>query len=368
MSSPSLQQTILHGRHHDAGARLVDFAGWDMPLHYGSQVEEHHVVRRTAGMFDVSHMRVLDIEGAGADAFLRRLLANDVARIAEGRALYSCMLDASGGILDDLIVYRRAAGFRIVLNAATALSDVDWMRAEAGDAAVTLRLRDDLCILAVQGPQAASVLPPLLPAALVASVPALPAFAAAEADDWFVGRTGYTGEDGFEVVLPVREAIAFWDALIAAGVRPCGLGARDTLRLEAGLNLYGQDMDRRVRPDECGLGWTVSRHDVARDFIGHAALQAPPRQRQVGLLFEGRGVLRSHMPLRFANGTTGEITSGSFSPTLGRSIGLARVDSTADGDAEVLIRGQWLPLRIVRPPFVRNGQARVDITANTATS
>lgn len=361
MPSQTLQQTALNARHRQAGARLVDFAGWEMPLHYGSQVEEHHVVRRAAGVFDVSHMRVLDIDGREAEAFLRRLLANDVARIAEGRALYSCMLDEAGGILDDLIVYRVAGGFRIVLNAATALADVAWMQRQAADTDVDLRLRGDLCILAVQGPEAAERLPPLLPAALAAAVPALRPFTAAQAGDWFVGRTGYTGEDGFEVVLPANEVEAFWDALLAAGIRPCGLGARDTLRLEAGLNLYGQDMDASLRPAECGLGWTVHLDDTARDFIGRAALAEAPRWRQVGLVLDGRGVLRGHMPLRFANGASGEISSGSFSPTLGRSIALARVEAGAEGDAEVLIRDQWQPLRVVHPPFVRNGVARITL-------
>jgi aminomethyltransferase len=357
----TLQQTVLNAAHRAAGARLVDFAGWDMPVHYGSQVEEHHAVRGSVGVFDVGHMRALDIDGADAEAFLRRALANDVARLTPGRALYSCMLDQQAGILDDLIVYSTGeARYRIVLNAATALADLAWLQQHVGSAKVGLKLRDDLTILAVQGPRAVELLPPLLPPALAAAAPGLRPFSCTEDGDWFVGRTGYTGEDGFELVFPAAEADAFWATLLAAGIRPCGLGARDTLRLEAGMNLYGQDMDTGVTPMECGLAWTVHREDAARDFIGRVALEAAtPRYRQIGLVLDTRGVLRGHMKLRFANGATGETTSGSFSPTIGKAVALARVDAGASGEAEVEIRGQWHAVRQVKPPFVRNGQIKI---------
>ncbi|HHQ41888.1 MAG TPA: glycine cleavage system aminomethyltransferase GcvT, partial [Chromatiales bacterium] len=256
------RRTPLHDRHLAAGARMVGFAGWEMPLHYGSQVEEHHAVRRAAGVFDVSHMTVVDVTGEGAEPFLRRLLANDVARLTEeGRALYTCMLNERGGILDDLIVYRAGPGwFRLVVNAATREKDLAWMRRHAGPHGAAVAERAELAMLAVQGPEARERALPLLPQALRGAAAALAPFRAAHLgpDAWLVARTGYTGEDGFEVILPAEEAGALWDGLLAAGVRPCGLGARDTLRLEAGLNLYGQDMDEDTTPLECGLGWTVA--------------------------------------------------------------------------------------------------------------
>ncbi len=360
----TLKQTALHAEHQRLGARLVDFAGWDMPIQYASQLDEHHAVRQRAGMFDVAHMAAVDLHGPRTRAFLRRLLANDVARLTlPGKALYSCMLREDGGIIDDLIVYFLAEDwFRLVVNAGTTDKDLAWIRRQAADFGVEVRHRTDLGILAVQGPEARARTLPLLPAALRAPAEALVPFQAAHDGELFVGRTGYTGEDGFELILPHAALVALWTQLLAAGVTPCGLGARDTLRLEAGMNLYGQDMDESTQPLESGLGWTVAWEPAERDFIGRTAIAplrtASPRK-LVGLVLEGRGIMRAHMKLRFADGSGGETTSGGFAPSMKQSIGFARVDAAAAGACEVEIRGQWVAARIVRPPFVRQGKVLV---------
>ena len=359
-----LKRSALYSEHCRLGARLVDFAGWEMPIQYASQLEEHHAVRSAAGMFDVAHMSAVDIEGAEATAFLRQLLANDVIKLGDiGKALYTTMLREDGGVIDDLIVYRTAeSGYRMVVNAGTTDKDLAWLRQRAAGRELRIRHRDDLGILAVQGPEACARVAPLLPAALQSSALALKAFSATWAGEVFVGRTGYTGEDGYEVILPHADLVPLWRGLEAAGVRPCGLGARDTLRLEAGMNLYGQDMDESVHPLAAGLGWTIAWAPESRQFVGREALTAvrgTDHPRFVGLVLEGRGVLRAHMKLRFANGALGEITSGGFAPSMKASIALARVDAHHDGACEVEIRGQWAPVRLVKPPFVRHGQVRV---------
>ena len=358
------QQTPLHATHVAAGARMVDFAGWDMPVNYGSQIEEHHAVRRDAGMFDVSHMLALDLEGADAKAFLRGLIANDVAKLVEpGKALYACMLNEQGGVIDDLIVYFLSdTAYRIVVNAGTADKDVAWMqqRLAATGAAATLSVRRDLAMIAVQGPNARAKTWAAIPGAEAAST-ALKVFQAATFGDIFIARTGYTGEDGFELTLPVSKAASTWAALAAAGVKPCGLGARDTLRLEAGMALYGNDMDETVSPLDAGLAWTVDFKDENRDFVGKAALVANgARQQALGLILEDKGILRSHQKVFTAQGE-GETSSGSFSPTLEKSIALARLPlGVAAGDSvEVDIRGKRLKARVVKAPFVRNGKALV---------
>jgi aminomethyltransferase len=359
-----LRTTPLHDEHRGLGARLVDFSGWEMPIHYGSQLEEHHAVRADAGMFDVAHMAAVDVAGGDAAGFLRHLLANDVAKLTTpGKAIYGCMLNERGGVIDDLITYGFGdRGYRMVVNAGTTDKDLDWLRRHAQDYGVEVLQRTDLGILAVQGPQARQRVHAQLAAALRDQVEALKPFQAAWHEDWFVARTGYTGEDGYEVILPHAALVGLWRALLASGVRPCGLGARDTLRLEAGLNLYGQDMDETVSPLECGLAWTVAWEPADRDFIGRKALDAargnPPRQ-QLGLVLEAPGVLRAHMPVRFANGVQGELTSGGFSPTMKRSIALARVGAGASGDCEVQVRSDWKPARVVKPPFVRHGRVLV---------
>ena len=358
------KQTPLHAAHVAAGARMVDFAGWDMPVNYGSQVEEHHAVRRDAGMFDVSHMLALDLAGPDATSWLRGLLANDVAKLKNsGKALYSCMLNERGGVIDDLIVYRFSdADYRIVVNAGTADKDLAWMRERiaATGANVTLQARRDLAMIAVQGPRAIERATAALPELSTAN--GIPApFSGARVGDLLIARTGYTGEDGLEIAVPATRAEAMWNSLAAAGVRPCGLGARDTLRLEAGMNLYGQDMDDDVSPLNAGLAWTVDMKDEARDFVGRTALQAnPATQRLLGLILEDKGVLRSHMKVFTAAGE-GETTSGSFSPSLEKSIAFVRVPlATQPGETvEVDIRGKRLKARTVKLPFVRNGKALV---------
>ncbi|RFA31261.1 glycine cleavage system protein T [Alkalilimnicola ehrlichii] len=358
------KQTPLYGAHEAAGAKFVDFAGWTMPLHYGSQLDEHRAVREHCGIFDVSHMGSVDIEGAQAEAFLRRLLANDVAKLSDGKALYSCLLNQAGGVLDDLIVYLRRTGeYRLVVNAATREADVDWFNEQLGDEAVTIKPRPDLAMLALQGPAAADLLASALPLELAAAARRLSPFCSIERDGYFIGRTGYTGEDGFELIMASESAQACWSAWIAAGVAPCGLGARDSLRLEAGLNLYGQDMDTDTTPLESGLGWTVSWGPEERDFIGREALltqrESGVKRRLVGLVLEARGVMRAGQPV-YLDGGQGTVTSGGFSPILGCSIALARIPAGAVTQAcEIELRGRRLPARIVKPPFVRYGKAKV---------
>ena len=360
------ERTPLYAQHRAAGAKLVPFAGWEMPLHYGSQLDEHRLVRTYAGAFDVSHMGVVDIAGAQAGEFLRYLLANDVARLVPGKALYSCLLDPDGGILDDLICYLRADGsYRLVVNAGTREQDLAWIERQARDFEVAIMPRPELAMIAVQGPQASELALPLLPDPLREPAARLAPFHAAEAEGWFVGRTGYTGEDGFELVLPAAAAVEFWQQLLSAGVVPCGLGARDSLRLEAGLNLYGQDMDRSTTPLESNLAWTVAWEPAARDFIGRAALQRQREQgvprRLVGVVLPQRGgVLRAHQTIHIGE-QTGEITSGTYSTCLGCSIGLARIPANAQGPCEVEIRGRRWPVQIVRPPFVRHGKSLIEI-------
>jgi aminomethyltransferase len=356
-----LHQTPLHPAHRAAGARLVDFAGWDMPLHYGSQLEEHHAVRRDAGMFDTSHMLSIDVEGAGARDFLRGALANDVARLREpGKALYSCLLNEAGGVLDDLIVYfLREDLFRVIVNAGTAQKDLAWLEDLRAKRApqLALRARRDLAMIAVQGPRAREMTWQALPELKSASAP-LGTFFGAQTLDVFIARTGYTGEDGFELLVPAPRAVATWSSLAGAGVRPCGLGARDTLRLEAGMNLYGQDMDESVTPLESGLAWSVVL-EGARDFVGKTALLAQqPARALTGLVLSGGGVLRGHQKVHTALGD-GEITSGGFAPTLGKSIALARLpaDCIPGTKVQVEVRDKRLEARVVRPPFARHGKS-----------
>ncbi len=358
-----LKQTTLNAAHKAMGAKMVDFSGWDMPLHYGSQVEEHHAVRRDAGMFDVSHMLVIDVEGAQARPYLRTLLANNIDRLQiPGKAMYSCLLDTQGGVLDDLIVYYlREDWFRIVVNAATCDKDLAWMNTQRDRLAPKLNLnpRRDLAIIAVQGPNARAKAWQAVPEIKAASELLKP-FQAADCAPYFIGRTGYTGEDGFEVILPAARADSFWHALAASGVRPIGLGARDTLRLEAGMNLYGQDMDEKVTPLESGLAWTVDLI-AERDFIGKKALkEQAPEKDLFGLVLLDKGVLRNHQQVRTTQGN-GEITSGSFSPTLNQSIALARLPKAVPlGDVvQVEVRDKLLSAKVVKYPFVRNGKSLI---------
>jgi len=359
-------RTPLYDTHVALNAKMVDFGGWDMPLHYGSQLEEHHRVRQDAGMVDVSHMNVFDLKGKEARDFLRLLLANDVAKLeTPGRALYSCMLNAQGGVIDDLIVYYLDdALFRVVANAATREKDLAWIRSTAEQyGGVQIVPRDDLAMIAVQGPNArAKVFKALGDPLRVAEK--LKPFHSLSVGELFVATTGYTGEDGFEIILPTTPVRDIWEALREADVAPIGLGARDTLRLEAGMNLYGQDMDDTTTPLESGLGWTVAFEPADRKFIGREVLEkqhrnGAPRQ-LVGLLLEGKGgVLRAHQKVHCDGLGDGEITSGGFAPTLNSSIALARLPAGVPLGAicEVEVRGKRLGARVVKYPFVRHGKS-----------
>ena len=359
----ALKQTPLNAAHRAMGAKMVDFGGWDMPVNYGSQIDEHHQVRRDCGMFDVSHMRVVDMRGADARGFLRTLLANNVDKLLmPGKALYSAMLNPSGGVIDDLIVYFMTEDwFRIVVNAGTADKDIAWMKQQAAQHAPQLAINDhpELAMIAVQGPNARAKVWEALPGSQELTERLIP-FSATEMGSMFIARTGYTGEDGFEIMLPVKAAPFFWAMLAEHGVKPIGLGARDTLRLEAGMNLYGQDMDESVNPLEAGMAWTVDLKSE-RDFIGKATLLAnPPARKLVGLVLLDRGVLRGHQQVHTAHGA-GEITSGTFSPTLEKSIALARVPNGVQisDTVQVEIRDKLLNAQVVKYPFARNGKGLI---------
>ena len=359
------QRTALYDYHLAADAKIVDFAGWEMPIHYGSQVQEHHQVRTAAGMFDVSHMVVVDLKGKDTQTFLRHLLANDVAKLQDsGKALYSAMLNADGGVIDDLIVYFLNDEFyRLVVNAGTRDKDLAWLEKQMADIDVQMTVRDDLSMLAVQGPTAMKAVQSLLSDADREAIADMGVFYGKQIGDMFVARTGYTGEAGYEIMLPNEQIGDFWNQLLAAEVAPIGLGARDTLRLEAGMNLYGSDMDETTSPLTSGLSWTIAWKPEERDFIGRTAIQAEKNQgathKLVGLVLLEKGVLRGHQKI-FCEAGEGEITSGTFSPTLKKSIALARVPTAIGDTCEVEIRGKRLAAQVVKPVFVRNGQSQLD--------
>jgi len=356
------QRTCLYDNHLKSKGKIVDFAGWEMPINYGSQLEEHHQVRTDAGMFDVSHMTVVDLEGEKVIDFLQYLLANDVAKLKdEGKALYSAMLNEEGGVIDDLIVYyMRDDWFRMVVNAATRDKDLAWINKQAANFDVRVTEQSDVAMIAVQGPNAREKALSVLPLDVSQAAAELKRFVGAASGDWFVARTGYTGEDGFEIILPETEAAVFWDDLLEAGVLPIGLGARDTLRLEAGMNLYGADMDETTSPLISNLGWTIAWAPEDRNFIGRDKISAEKaasvQQKLVGLVLQGKGVLRGHMKVVCADGE-GEITSGTFSPSLKQSIALARVPVSVGETCEVEVRGKLLKANVVKPVFFREGKS-----------
>jgi aminomethyltransferase len=355
------KRTPFYELHLRANAKMVDFAGWEMPLHYGSQIQEHHQVRQHAGMFDVSHMGVVDLHGGDVAPYLRRLLANNIDRLIDGKALYTCMLNEKGGVLDDLIVYRLSDhDYRIVVNAGTREKDVAWMKMQADAFDFKQVERTDLVMLAVQGPEVKAKIAQLLSSQQADVVVNLRPFTFTVIDDLFIARTGYTGEDGYEIIFPATKANLLWQSLLNASVAPCGLGARDTLRLEAGLNLYGSDMDETVTPLESNLAWTVAMEPKERQFIGREALAIQSQQRMkrclVGLVLEGPGVIRNHQKVIITSKGEGEVTSGGYAPTLGKSIALARVPAEIDTQCFVEIRNKQIPAQVVKPPFVRNGK------------
>ncbi len=368
MSEPEQTQapnrTPLYDKHLEAGGKMVDFAGWEMPINYGSQVQEHIQVREDAGMFDVSHMVVLDLKGKDVKAFLRYILANDVEKLKDqGKALYSAMLNQEGGVIDDLIVYYLADDFyRMVVNAATRENDIKWIVEQVEGFDLDISERDDLAMIAVQGPDAREKVHSILAEDTAKKVAELKPFFGIQLDNTFFARTGYTGEDGYEIMVPNEIAANLWDQLLFKGIKPIGLGARDTLRLEAGMNLYGTDMDESISPLSAAMAWTIAWEPSDREFIGRPALQREkskgPDTKLIGLVLEDKGVLRGHQKVITEYGD-GEITSGSFSPTLGVSIAFARIPVAANDSCHVEIRGKQLPVRIVKPPFVRNGKSLI---------
>ena len=359
-------KTTLYATHQSMGGKLVDFGGWDMPLHYGSQIEEHNHVRQASGMFDVSHMTVVDVRGDDAKAYLQYLLANDVVKIESipGKALYSGMLNPDGGVIDDLIVYNMGGWFRTVVNCGTREKDLAWMTKIAANFKVELKERTDLSMIAIQGPNAIKLTKSVVSHARSNVINSLKIFQGLPEGEWFIARTGYTGEDGLEIMLPNDEVVGFWYALAAAGVPPCGLAARDTLRLEAGMNLYGHEMDDNVSPLFANMGWTIAWNPSDRNFIGRSAIEAEknagPAFKLVGLVLRERGVMRADQIVSVA-GTEqkGVITSGTFSPTLGYSIALARVPVSIGDQCHVDMRGKQVLVDVVAPNFVRNGKPLV---------
>ncbi len=375
MIQTELKTTPLFNAHQKMGAKLVDFGGWNMPIHYGSQIEEHHQVRNDAGMFDVCHMTIVDLRGCEVMDYLSRLLANDVAKIAgkPGKALYCCMLNNEGGVIDDLIIYAmEPAWVRVIVNSATRVKDLAWMRTQLGHSAVDLTERDDLAMIAVQGPNARALAAKALGNEIVGAEDLKPFNALlinqGTDNERFVARTGYTGEDGYEIVCANEQVESVWNKLHDAGVKPCGLGARDTLRLEAGMNLYGSDMDETTSPLESGLTWTVDFSDTKRNFIGREALEKQKQEgikyKFVGLVLNAKGVLRAHQKViiedKGGNKGEGELTSGTFSPTMQKSIGFARVPVAAGEHCQVEIRNKLLAAKIVKLPFVRHGKVLVE--------
>lgn len=353
-------KTVLHPKHLEAGAKMVDFHGWEMPINYGSQIEEHHAVRNDAGMFDVSHMTIVDIKGPQATAYLRYLLANDVAKLKEkGKALYSGMLNEAGGVVDDLIVYFFADDdYRLVVNSATREKDINWLNKVAEGFDIQIIEQPNLAMIAIQGPNAKAKTAELFSDEQKAAVEGMKPFFGVQSGELFIATTGYTGEAGYEVMVPAEQACDFWQKLLDLGIQPCGLGARDTLRLEAGMNLYGQDMDETTSPLAANMGWTISWLPEERDFMGRKALEEYNRsgkEKLVGLVMEEKGVLRAGLTVKVEGGE-GVITSGTFSPTLGYSIAMARVPSSVRDTAEVEMRKKWVTVRVVKPSFVRNGK------------
>lgn len=358
-----MKQTPLYQAHIDAGGKMVDFGGWEMPLNYGSQIQEHHQVRQDAGMFDVSHMTTVDFKGPEAKQFLQILIANDVAKLTTpGKALYSCMLNESGGVVDDLIVYYQSdTDYRMVINAGTTEKDIAWIESQSEAFDVSVEPRFDLAMIAVQGPNAREKVYQAMPG-VEDICGELKPFNSASLGGLFIARTGYTGEDGFEIMLPEKSAEFTWKMLLEVGVKPCGLGARDTLRLEAGMSLYGSEMDEQISPLEASLSWTVDLTDGSRKFVGREALELLKNKGTentiVGLVLEGKGVIRNHQKV-LTNSGEGEVTSGTFSPTMGKAIALASVPKDSQGNCEIEMRNKMVSAKIVKPPFVRNGKVLV---------
>jgi len=373
-SSP-LRRTPLYPEHVALGARMVPFAGWEMPLQFAGIVEEHHAVRRRAGLFDISHMGRLTVDGPDAAAFLRGLCTYDVTRIAVGEGHYAVVCRDDSGILDDIYLYRPSdQRFLVVVNAANAQRIGEWARARLhrGSRATLVDRQAETAMLALQGPEAPSHLEALAPAVARGLAARRCTEVEMQGTLAFISRTGYTGEDGFELVVPAADGPGVWRRLLERGpagarlgrVQPCGLGARDSLRLEAALALYGNDIDESTNPFEAGLGWTVTLDDGA-DFVGRQALQRIHEagvSRQLACLRAlERGVMRAGCPLLRDGRPVGRLTSGGFSPTLGVSIGLGYLPpelAAAGTELEVDVRGKPLRAQVVPRPFYKRGRGR----------
>jgi aminomethyltransferase len=351
--------TPLYAQHQALNAQFSDFFGWSMPIHYGSILNEHQAVRTTAGVFDVSHMGIIDLEGADALSVLKILMSNDCTKLKQdGQCLYTCMLNHEGGIIDDLIVTRiHDQKYRLVVNASRIKPDFDWIQKHAQAYTVSISQLKNRAILAVQGPAARTLCTPVFLDALKQPILELKRFNALLEDNTVIARTGYTGEDGLEIICPAEQAVSLWKQLIDVGVIPCGLGARDTLRLEAGLNLYGQDMTDTTSPLESNIAWTVDWQDDARAFIGREALMRQKTQgvsqKLIGLMTDEAGVLRANLPVFQNDQCIGIITSGTYSPTLKKPIAIARIQASISGDCTVTVRHRALTTHVVALPFLK---------------
>ena len=352
-----MNKTALNNAHIELGAKMVNFSHWEMPISYTSLIEEHHAVRNTAGVFDVSHMSVFDFNGGDQVAFFEKIFANDIKKICnDDKAIYGALLNEEGGILDDLIIYHANEKFRLVSNCSTREQNRQWYEKHAVEFGVEVVERSDMGILAIQGPDALSKI--LSIDGINPQVNNLQSFGCMFDGDKLYARTGYTGEDGLEIIVPSEDINQFWDQALKLGCTPIGLGARDTLRLEAGLNLYGNDMTIENHPYESNLGWTIDMTDENRQFIGKQALLSIDQsksQKIVGIILRDKGVLRSGYEVIHNEGK-GVVLSGSYSPTLQSSIGLARVDQGYKKDGKVMIRNKMLNIDFVSPRFIERGK------------
>ena len=352
-----MNKTPLNKSHIELGAKMVNFSNWEMPISYSSLIEEHNAVRSTVGIFDVSHMSVFDFDGDNQVAFFEKIFANDIKKIyKDNKAIYGALLNEEGGILDDLIIYHANNKFRLVSNCSTREQNRQWFEKHAVEFGVKVMERSDMGILAIQGPDALNKI--LKIKEIDNQVNTLQSFGCMFEGDKLYARTGYTGEDGLELIVPTKDINHLWDQALELGCTPIGLGARDTLRLEAGLNLYGNDMTINNHPYESNMGWTIDMSDESREFIGKDALLSIDQsksQKIVGIILQDKGILRSGYEITHEQGK-GEVLSGSYSPTLQSSIGLARVDQGYKENGKVMIRNKLLNIDFVSPRFLGQGK------------
>jgi aminomethyltransferase len=354
-----MNKTALHESHIELGAKMVNFSNWEMPISYTSFIEEHNAVRNAAGIFDVSHMAVFDFMGGNQIAFFEKIFANDIKKISQNnKAIYGALLNEEGGILDDLIIYHANSKFRLVSNCSTREQNRDWYKKHAIEFGVEVIERSDMGILAIQGPDALNKI--LAISEIDHQANNLQSFGCIFDGEKLFARTGYTGEDGLELIVPNSDIKSLWNKALELDCTPIGLGARDTLRLEAGLNLYGNDMTVDNHPYESNLGWTIDMNDENRQFIGKDALLSinqSESKKIVGIILRDKGVLRTGYEITHGQGN-GIVLSGSYSPTLQSSIGLARVDRGYQENGKVMIRNKELNIDFVSPRFLRQGKIR----------